>query len=122
VGQSPNTCDKTTLTVANEGTFTVNADGTVLFDPVSNFVGTATPVKYQVADVLGRIVNATITPTILPPPVPEAMQDTGRAREGNKVILQPWLNDSAGVLAAGQVGQLALVPTSIRLCPISMVA
>jgi CshA-type fibril repeat protein len=122
VGQSPNTCDKTTLTVANEGTFTVNADGTVLFDPVSNFVGTATPVKYQVADILGRIVNATITPTILPPPVPEATQDTGRAREGNKVILQPWVNDSAGVLAAGQVGQLALVPTSIRLCPISMVA
>jgi CshA-type fibril repeat protein len=120
--QSPNTCDKTMLTVANEGTFTVNANGTVLFDPLPNFVGTATPVKYQVADIFGRIVNATITPTILPPPVPEATQDTGRAKEGNKVILQPWLNDSAGVLTAGQVGQPALVPTSVRLCPISMVA
>jgi CshA-type fibril repeat protein len=120
--QSPNTCDKTTLTVANEGTFTVNANGTVLFDPLPNFVGTATSVKYQVADIFGRIVNATITPTILPPPVPEATQDTGRAKEGNKVILQPWLNDSAGVLTAGQVGQPALVPTSVRLCPISMVA
>jgi CshA-type fibril repeat protein len=121
-GQNPNTCDKTTLTVANEGTFTVNANGTVLFDPLPNFVGTAAPVTYQVADILGRIVNATITPTILPPPVPEATQDTGRAKEGNKVILQPWLNDSAGVLSAGQVGRPTLIPTSVRLCPISTVA
>jgi CshA-type fibril repeat protein len=121
-GQNPNTCDKATLTVANEGTFTVNANGTVLFDPLPNFVGTAAPVTYQVADILGRIVNATITPTILPPPVPEATQDTGRAKEGNKVILQPWLNDSAGVLSAGQVGRPALIPTSVRLCPISTVA
>jgi uncharacterized repeat protein (TIGR02059 family) len=121
-GQNPDTCDKTTLTVANEGTFTVNANGTVLFDPLPNFVGTAAPVTYQVADILGRIVNATITPTILPPPVPEATQDTGRAKEGNKVILQPWLNDSAGVLSAGQVGRPALIPTSVRLCPISTVA
>jgi CshA-type fibril repeat protein len=121
-GQNPNTCDKATMTVANEGTFTVNANGTVLFDPLPNFVGTAAPVTYQVADILGRIVNATITPTILPPPVPEATQDTGRAKEGNKVILQPWLNDSAGVLSAGQVGRPALIPTSVRLCPISTVA
>jgi CshA-type fibril repeat protein len=120
-GQTPNACDKLTLTVANEGTFTVNADGTVVFDPLPDFVGTATPMPYQVADILGRIVNATITPTILPPPVPEATQDTGRAKEGNKVVLEPWRNDSAGVVAAGQTGTPALVPTTVRLCPMSTV-
>jgi CshA-type fibril repeat protein len=120
-GQTPNSCDKLTLTVANEGTFTVNANGTVLFDPLPNFVGTATPVTYQAADVLGRFVHATITPTILPPPVPEAILDTGRAKEGNKIVFEPWRNDSAGVVAAGQSGTPALVPTSVRLCPLSSV-
>jgi CshA-type fibril repeat protein len=119
-GQTPNTCDQVKLVVASEGTYTVGTDGTVLFDPLPNFVGTATPVKYQVADIFGRIVNATITPTILPPPVPEATQDTGKAKEGNKVVLAPWLNDFAGVVAAGQTGKPALVPTSVRLCPIQM--
>ncbi|MSZ18366.1 MAG: hypothetical protein F2612_01720, partial [Actinobacteria bacterium] len=120
-GQTPTACDKTTVTVAEEGTYTVNENGTVLFDPLPDFVGTATPMPYQVADILGRIVNATITPTILPPPVPEATQDTGRAKEGNKVVLEPWMNDSAGVVAAGQTGTPALVPTSVRLCPMSTV-
>jgi uncharacterized repeat protein (TIGR02059 family) len=120
-GQTPTACDKTTVTVAEEGTYTVNENGTVLFDPLPDFVGTATPMPYQVADILGRIVNATITPTILPPPVPEASQDTGRAKEGNKVVLEPWMNDSAGVVAAGQMGTPSLVPTSVRLCPMSTV-
>jgi CshA-type fibril repeat protein len=120
-GQTPTACDKKTVTVAEEGTYTVNENGTVLFDPLPDFVGTATPMPYQVADILGRIVNATITPTILPPPVPEATQDTGRAKEGNKVVLEPWTNDSAGVVAAGQTGTPALVPTSVRLCPMSTV-
>ena len=120
-GQTPTACDKTSVTVAEEGTYTVNENGTVLFDPLPDFVGTATPMPYQVADILGRIVNATITPTILPPPVPEASLDTGRAKEGNKVVLEPWMNDSAGVVAAGQMGTPSLVPTSVRLCPMSTV-
>ena len=51
--------------VAEEGTYTVNANGTVTFDPLPIFVGVASPVTYMVGDTLGRYVNATITPTIL---------------------------------------------------------
>ena len=75
--ETPNNCTKTSVTVAGEGTYTVNADGTVTFDPFPTFVGTAqTPVRYQVSDVLGRTVNATITPTVLPPPPPAALPQT----------------------------------------------
>jgi uncharacterized repeat protein (TIGR02059 family) len=121
-GQTPNNCDKTTVVVANEGTYTAYSDGRVIFDPLPTFTGTATPITYQVADIYGRTVNATITPTILPPPIPAATLDTGKAKEGKTVVLTPWLNDSAGVVVAGQTGKASLVPTSIRLCPINTVA
>jgi hypothetical protein len=50
--------------VSGEGTYTVNANGTVTFDPLPSYTGVATPVTYVVADSLGRYANATITPTI----------------------------------------------------------
>jgi LPXTG-motif cell wall-anchored protein len=62
-------CDQMSLTVAGEGTYTVNADGTVTFDPLPSFHGTATPIRYQATDLMGRIVNSFITPTVEPPPV-----------------------------------------------------
>ena len=62
-------CAETTLTVPGEGTYTVNADGTVTFDPLPSFHGTATPIRYQAIDKLGRFVNSTITPTVDAPPV-----------------------------------------------------
>jgi CshA-type fibril repeat protein len=62
-------CAETTLTVPGEGTYTVNADGTVTFDPLPSFHGTATPIRYQAVDKLGRFVNSTITPTVDAPPV-----------------------------------------------------
>ena len=114
-GQTPNNCDKTTVVVANEGTYTAYADGRVIFDPLPTFIGTATPISYQVADIYGRVVTATITPTILPPPVPAATIDTGTARQGAKITLSPWVNDDAGTVS-GTGERLALVPTSIRLC------
>jgi LPXTG-motif cell wall-anchored protein len=57
------------LTVPGEGTYTVNSDGTVTFDPLPSFHGTATPIRYQAVDKLGRFVNSTITPTVDAPPV-----------------------------------------------------
>jgi LPXTG-motif cell wall-anchored protein len=57
------------LVVSGEGTYTVNAEGTVTFDPLSSFHGTATPIRYQATDSLGRFVNSTITPTVDAPPV-----------------------------------------------------
>ena len=120
-GQTPNNCDKTTVVVANEGTYTAYSDGRVIFDPLPTFIGTATPISYQVSDIYGRTVNATITPTILPPPIPAATLDTGKAKEGKTVVLSPWSNDSAGTVTAGQTGKAALVPTSVRLCPLATV-
>ena len=113
--QKPNDCTKTVVTVPNEGTYTVNSDGTVTFDPLPTFSGTATPLVYQVADSLGRFVNATITPTVAAPPVPAATLDTGKAKQGSKITLSPWLNDDGGTIdSTGE--KLKLVPTSVRLC------
>jgi LPXTG-motif cell wall-anchored protein len=67
-GETPNICSQTSLTVAGEGTYTVNPDATVTFDPVPAFYGVATPITYQAMDKLGRYVNATITPTVVAPP------------------------------------------------------
>jgi CshA-type fibril repeat protein len=68
-GQVEGACNETTLVIAGEGTYTVNLDGTVTFDPLSTFKGTATPIRYQAVDALGRFVNSTITPTVDAPPV-----------------------------------------------------
>jgi CshA-type fibril repeat protein len=114
-GQTPNNCDKTTVVVANEGTYTAYSDGRVIFDPLPTFIGTATPISYQVADIYGRVVTATIAPTILPPPVLAATIDTGKAKQGAKITLSPWLNDDAGTVS-GTGEKLSLVPTSVRLC------
>jgi len=118
--QKPNDCTKNVVTVPKEGTYTLNADGTVTFDPLPTFSGTATPVLYQVADSLGRFVNATITPTVAAPPVPAASLDTGKAKQGTKITLSPWMNDDAGTIdSTGE--KLKLVPTSVRLCGIAPV-
>ena len=69
---APN-CTKTSLTVAGEGTYTVNVNGAVTFDPLLTFSGTATPVNYQVSDSLGQVANSTITPTVGAAPVPVAL-------------------------------------------------
>ena len=119
--QKPNDCDKTVVVVPNEGTYTRNANGTVTFDPLPTFVGTATPLGYQVQDTVGRYVNATITPTVAAPPVPAATLDTGMAKQGKTVVLTPWTNDSAGTVPSDPATKVSLVPTSIRLCPISTV-
>jgi uncharacterized repeat protein (TIGR02059 family) len=45
-GSGPFTCNKMTLEVPDQGTYQVNENGTVTFDPLPNYVGTATPVQY----------------------------------------------------------------------------
>ena len=56
-----------TLTVAGEGTYTANANGSVTFDPLPTFSGTSTPVNYTIQDNLGSVSNtATITVTVGP--------------------------------------------------------
>ena len=57
-----------TVVIEGQGTYTVNSDGTVTFDPVPAFFGTATPITYQAMDMLGRYVDAKIMPIVLEPP------------------------------------------------------
>ena len=67
-GQTPNNCNATTVTVAGEGTYTVQSDGSVRFVPLASFAGTATPLGYQVTDSIGQIRSSTITPTVIGTP------------------------------------------------------
>lgn len=52
------------VTITNQGTYSISGNK-IVFTPVTDYVGTATPVTYQVADSLGQTATATYTPTIL---------------------------------------------------------
>ena len=65
---TPPACSQTSVTIAGEGVYSINGDGTVTFTPEPEFVGVATPIAYVVEDVLGQVVWATIHPTITPRP------------------------------------------------------
>jgi uncharacterized repeat protein (TIGR02059 family) len=110
------TCTQTTVTVTGEGTYVVQANGTVKFTPEQTYYGTAAPVRYIVKDSLGQVATSTLTPTVVPPPAPITELDTGIAEQGSSVVLSPWSNDNGGVVPAGVTGTVELVPNSIRLC------
>jgi CshA-type fibril repeat protein len=103
-------CELTTLTVANQGTYTVNSDGTVLFDPLPTFVGTATAIIYQAADSLGRTARSTITPTITPAPNPVLTPDTSSGPFNTAQTMAVLANDTNN--------PAALDPTTVKLCQI----
>jgi CshA-type fibril repeat protein len=94
-GTGPFVCDKTSLTVPGEGTYTVNSDGTVTFDPLPNYVGTATPVQYQISDTQSRARTATITPTVTPSPT--ATSETSRDYVNITQSKNVLTNDTPGV-------------------------
>jgi CshA-type fibril repeat protein len=126
---TPN-CTKTTVTITGQGTYVVNANGTVTFTPVTDYVSVnyqsaqgpvvavpITPVHYTVLDTLGQKAASTLTPKVVPPPAPITSVDTGTAEQGSVVELSPWTNDSPGVNPGGEnKPDPILVPTSIRLC------
>ena len=77
-----------TLTVANEGTYTIDpATGVVTFKPLPTFTGPASPVTVKLTAILGTDANnanitataiATYTPTVVPvTPTAVASQTTG---------------------------------------------
>jgi CshA-type fibril repeat protein len=65
-----------TITVANQGTYTVQANGAVLFTPVATYFGAATPIKYTVADSNGQYGVSTISVTVTQPNASVANPDT----------------------------------------------
>jgi CshA-type fibril repeat protein len=122
-GETPNNCTRTTLTVANEGTYSVNSSGVISFVPLATFTGSATSVVYQVSNIAGNVVHANITVTVTatgatpvasstPTPSPKADEVSGK--KGSKIFFSPWLNDSPGVLANNEM--VKIDPTSLRLC------
>jgi CshA-type fibril repeat protein len=112
-GQTPNgnpACDKTTLTVLNEGTYTVNPiTGVVTFDPLPSFTGPATPISYQVTDSLNRTVGSTITVTVGTPPAPTATNDTKSGPYDQDQTISPLANDTA-------TSAFPLDQTTVKLC------
>ncbi|MBS9773501.1 MAG: VCBS domain-containing protein, partial [Gammaproteobacteria bacterium] len=63
----------TTLEVEDQGTWTVQADGTVKFEPKDGFKGNPDPIQYIAKDTDGGVVKAPaeITVTYLPEPDPK---------------------------------------------------
>ena len=63
--QMPPDCDKSSLTVPGQGTWTVKTDGKVEFDPLPSFSGgTTTKVPYQIYDSLGNVGVADLWVTV----------------------------------------------------------
>jgi CshA-type fibril repeat protein len=115
--QPPPDCRASEVIIPNVGTLTVDDNGAVTFTPVANFVGTTPPIGYQLPDNLGQKAYSTITITVVPPPAPSAIVDTGSAEYNKPVTLKPWLNDAAGAVPAGSSAPApSLVATSIKLC------
>ena len=55
----------TSVTVENEGTYTLDtATNVITFQPVATFTGKATPVSVRIADANGTTVTTTYTPTV----------------------------------------------------------
>ena len=53
-----------TLVVANQGTYTINSDGSITFTPDKQFTGKATPVRVKRVDANGTEITATYTPEV----------------------------------------------------------
>ncbi|MGQ7393515.1 mucin-binding protein [Streptococcus suis] len=64
--------------VPGQGTYALNADGSVTFTPLPDFVGKATPVSLQIKDKNGTPVTTTYTPTVVEVPESELKESVTR--------------------------------------------
>ncbi|GAA2175476.1 hypothetical protein GCM10009846_25530 [Agrococcus versicolor] len=82
----------TTLVVAGQGTYTVNATtGAIAFAPLADFVGQASGVRYQVADSRGVTATARYTPTV----TQVAVDDASTGAQGVAQTIAVLANDGA---------------------------
>ncbi|MGL5912033.1 MAG: Ig-like domain-containing protein, partial [Phycicoccus sp.] len=99
--------DGRTLTVAGQGTYTVDpATGAITFDPLPAFSGAASPVTYRVADDNGTTDTATVTITVAGRPT--ATPDAETTPQNVNVTVDPLAND-----APGSNGGAPLDPASV---------
>jgi large repetitive protein len=83
-----------TRAVANNGTVTINPDGTLRYGPNANFNGTDT-ITYTISDGNGGTSTAAVTVTVVPvndPPV--AANDTATTPEDTPVTIPVLANDT----------------------------
>jgi CshA-type fibril repeat protein len=99
---------KKVVTIVGQGTYHVNPDGTVGFDPLPAFTGTATKLTYRVSDWFDQATRSTITITVTPI-VPTAEDDTATSPYGVTAAVKVLANDKPGDLSAPLVvGSLLL--------------
>lgn len=112
--ETPPNCTASSVEIPNQGVFLLGADGVVTFTPTKTFTGTATTIKYQVADNSGQIASSTITVIVGPAPLPPKAIDDFRTTPMNVAVsLDPTPNDIAGTFP--------LVAKTVRLCTASEV-
>ena len=108
--ETPNNCTKTALVIAGQGTYTVDpTTGVVTFDPLPTFAGTATPIKYQAQDSIGRFIDSTIAVTVGNPPTPTANPNTSYGAKNATQVFNPLGDDTV-------TSGFPLDPTSVKLC------
>ena len=83
-----------TSATADNGTVTINPDGTVTYEPDENFNGTDT-ITYEVSDGNGGTDTATVTVTVNPVnDDPEANDDTATVEEDGSTVIPVLDNDT----------------------------
>jgi CshA-type fibril repeat protein len=102
-------CTSTSLTIPGEGTYTVNVDGSVTFNPLPSFAGDASTIKYVVEDSFGQQSSAVINAQVAYPEPSVARSDTSEGISGALQTIDPLGNDTS---PAG----VSLVATTVRLC------
>lgn len=95
---------KTTVVVADEGTWTVTDTGSLRFTPLDSFVGTSTSISYRVSDGFGVGATAQVSAVVDDAP-PSANPVTSTALRGTTHRIQP----------AGVAPSVPLRPESVRL-------
>jgi LPXTG-motif cell wall-anchored protein len=116
-------CTLTTLSVTGVGTYTVDANGQMTFDPAPNYTGTPAPVKYIVKDEIGQVANSTYTPTVLAPPTvkPDTSigpQDTAQSR--NVITNTVNTGDTANSGSTLDMTSLAIACPSVPTTPLAI--
>ena len=127
---TPPNCTATSLAVAGEGTYTVDAGGSIKFVPVTDYTGLATAVTYQISDTLGQVASSTYQPLVLPQPAPAASPDFGTEIWSPTVVVVMNLltNDSPGVVPPEIVSSptvngstspsVVADPASVKICSV----
>lgn len=109
-------CTKSTITVANEGTYSVSG-GVVTFAAHSAYTGTRV-LGYVVSDSNAQSSSSTITFTALPPPAVSASADALTVGYASTATFTPLSNDSAGTVPSDYTtqGTVSLDTATLKLC------